>query len=47
MDMGYTGPVMPEPFSQRVNQIAATDPLAAATLTAGFMNQLWEESGLG
>ncbi len=46
-EMGYTGPVVPEPFSQRVNEIAATDPLAAATLAAGTMNQLWEESGLG
>ena len=26
-EMGYDGPVMPEPFSQRISDLAATDPL--------------------
>src|SRR5918994_7594159 len=29
-DLGYDGPVMPEPFSQRLVDLAATDPQAAA-----------------
>lgn len=42
--MGYDGPVTPEPFSQRVNAIE--DPVEAAQLTADHMNRLWEASGL-
>ncbi|GAB4517543.1 MAG: sugar phosphate isomerase/epimerase [Anaerolineae bacterium] len=44
--MGYDGPVTPEPFSERVNRIAATDPLAAARLVAEHMDRLWQASGL-
>ncbi len=40
----YGGPITPEPFSQRVNAI--DDPLEAAQLTAGYMDQLWQASGL-
>lgn len=40
--MGYDGPVMPEPFSKRVNEIAAGDPLAAAKVTAEYMDRLWK-----
>lgn len=44
--IGYDGPVMPEPFSQRVNEIAATDPLAAARETARSMDAMWKAAGL-
>lgn len=43
--LGYAGPVTPEPFSQRVNAIK--DPLEAARLTASYMDELWQASGLG
>ncbi len=39
--MGYDGPVMPEPFSQRLNDLAATDPPAAAREAARSMDALW------
>jgi sugar phosphate isomerase/epimerase len=42
--LGYDGPVTPEPFSQRVNAIE--DPLEAARLTASYMDELWQASGL-
>lgn len=45
-DIGYDGPVMPEPFSQRVSDLAATDPLAAAREAARSMNALWQAAGL-
>lgn len=44
--LGYDGPVTPEPFSERVNQIASQDPLQAAQITAQAMDQLWRASGL-
>jgi sugar phosphate isomerase/epimerase len=44
--LGYAGPVMPEPFSQRINDLAATDPLAAAKETAESMKKLWALAGL-
>lgn len=44
--MGYDGPVTPEPFSQRVNAIAAGDPLKAAHIVAESMDALWQASGL-
>ena len=43
--LDYDGPVMPEPFSKRVNAI--DDPREAAALTAHHMNRLWEVAGLG
>lgn len=45
--MGYDGPVMPEPFSQRLNDLAATDPGAAAREAARSMTALWRAAGLG
>jgi sugar phosphate isomerase/epimerase len=43
-EMGYDGPVTPEPFSERINAIE--DPLEAAHLAAQTMDQLWKASGL-
>ncbi len=45
-DLGYDGPVMPEPFSQRVADLAATDPLAAAREASRSMDALWGAAGL-
>jgi sugar phosphate isomerase/epimerase len=45
--MGYDGPVMPEPFSQRINDLAATDPGGAAREAARSMDALWQAAGLG
>ena len=45
--LGYDGPVMPEPFSQRVNDVAASDPLAAAREAARAMDALWSTAGDG
>jgi sugar phosphate isomerase/epimerase len=44
--MGYDGPVMPEPFSQRLNALAATDPGAAAREAARSIDALWRAAGL-
>jgi sugar phosphate isomerase/epimerase len=44
--VGYDGPVMPEPFSQRLNELAATDPLAAARETAQAMDAMRDAAGL-
>jgi sugar phosphate isomerase/epimerase len=44
--LGYDGPVMPEPFSQRLNDLAATDPLAAAREASRAMAELWRAAGL-
>src|SRR5215207_1068688 len=46
-EMGYDGPVIPEPFSQRINDLAATDPEAAAREAARSMDALWQAAGLG
>ena len=45
-EMGYDGPVTPEPFSERINAIARDDPLKAAQVVAEHMSRLWEASGL-
>ena len=45
--MGYDGPVMAEPFSQSLNEIASQDPVKAARLTAEAMDKLWQAGGLG
>jgi sugar phosphate isomerase/epimerase len=45
-EMAYDGPVMPEPFSQRINDLAATDPEAAAREAARSMGALWWAAGL-
>ncbi|MFH1084271.1 MAG: sugar phosphate isomerase/epimerase family protein [Chloroflexota bacterium] len=44
--MGYDGPITPEPFSQRANELAAQNPLAAAQLVAEYMDKLWRAAGL-
>src|SRR5215212_5769576 len=46
-EMNYDGPVMPEPFSRRLNDLAATDPRAAAREAARSMDALWQAAGLG
>lgn len=43
-ELGYDGPVTPEPFSKRLN--ALDDPLEAATETAASMARLWQVAGL-
>ena len=45
-EMEYDGPVMPEPFSQRINDLAATDPEAAAREAARSIDALWQAAGL-
>jgi sugar phosphate isomerase/epimerase len=45
-ETGYDGPVMPEPFSQRINDLAASDPEAAAREAARSMDALWRAAGL-
>jgi predicted xylose isomerase-like sugar epimerase len=44
--IGFNGPVMPEPFSKALDDLAAIDPLAAAKETARSMNELWSAAGL-
>jgi sugar phosphate isomerase/epimerase len=44
-EMGYDGPVMPEPFSQRLNDLAATDPESAVREAARSMDALWRAAG--
>ncbi len=46
-DIGYDGPVMPEPFSQALDDLAARDPGAAAREAARTMSNLWSAAGLG
>lgn len=43
-ELGYDGPVTPEPFSARVNALA--EPLEACKLTAEYMDKLWQAGGL-
>ncbi|MGI8642629.1 MAG: sugar phosphate isomerase/epimerase family protein [Thermomicrobiales bacterium] len=45
--IGFDGPVMPEPFSQRVEELAMKDPRAAARETSRSMDALWNAAGLG
>jgi sugar phosphate isomerase/epimerase len=44
--MGFDGPVMPEPFSARVNELAKQNPLAAAKQVGVSMDKLWSAAGL-
>lgn len=44
--LGYAGPVTTEPFSARLNAIAAQDPTAAAREVSQAMDRLWQMSGL-
>jgi sugar phosphate isomerase/epimerase len=45
-ELGYDGPVTTEPFSQRINSLAADDPQAAAQEVFQAMDRLWQASGL-
>lgn len=42
-EIGYDGPVTPEPFSKRVNEM---EPAEAAKVTAESLNQVWRNAGL-
>ncbi len=44
--IGYAGPVIAEPFSARINEIAGTDPKAAATETRESITKLFAASGI-
>jgi sugar phosphate isomerase/epimerase len=44
--IGFDGPVMPEPFSSRLDDLGARDPLAAAKEAARSMDELWRAAGL-
>jgi sugar phosphate isomerase/epimerase len=44
--MGYDGPVTPEPFSRRINELAARDASAAGMLIAECMDAAWKAAGL-
>jgi sugar phosphate isomerase/epimerase len=44
--IGFRGPVMPEPFSATLNELAASDPLAAARKLGASLDLLWSRSGL-
>jgi len=42
----YAGPVTTEPFSARLNAVAAEDPVAAAREVSQAMDRLWQISGI-
>ena len=42
-EIGYDGPVTPEPFSKKVNEM---EPEEAAKVTAESLNQVWRNAGL-
>ena len=42
--MNYDGPVTPEPFSKRLNEL--NNPQEAARITAEYMDKMWQASGL-
>lgn len=44
--IGYDGPITTEPFSARINTLAATDPAAAAREVSGTMDRLFSLAGL-
>ncbi len=44
--IGYDGPVTPEPFSATLNELAARDPDQAGRVIADCMNRLWKASGV-
>ncbi len=44
--IGYDGPVIAEPFSARINELAATDPAAAASETSASIKKLFAASGI-
>lgn len=44
--IGYIGPVAAEPFSERINTLAARDPVAAATETRESIQKLFVAAGV-
>lgn len=44
--VGYDGPVMAEPFHKPLEDLAATDPVAAARETSRSLDELWRVAGL-
>jgi sugar phosphate isomerase/epimerase len=44
--MGFDGPVIAEPFSARINALAAADPVAAASETAASIRKLFAAAGV-
>jgi len=42
----FNGPVIAEPFSQRINELAETDPVAAATETSQSIKKLFKAAGI-
>lgn len=44
--IGFDGPVMPEPFSASLDELAARDAVAAAKRLGASMDLLWERAGL-
>lgn len=46
-EIGYDGPVMPEPFNKPLEELAAVDPVAAAKEAGRSMDALWRAAGLG
>jgi sugar phosphate isomerase/epimerase len=44
--MDYDGPVTAEPFSKRINELAAKDTMAAGELIAECMDKMWRAAGL-
>lgn len=44
-DIGFDGPVMPEPFSASLNTLAETDPDKAGRATKESMDALWKAAG--
>lgn len=45
-EIGYAGPVIAEPFSTRINDLAAADPAAAASETNASIRKLIAASGI-
>lgn len=45
-EIGYAGPVIAEPFSARINDLAAADPAAAAMETRESITKLFAASGI-
>ena len=44
--IGYDGPVICEPFRKTLNEVGATDPVAAATTVADHMTRMMQSAGL-
>jgi len=44
--LGFNGPVIAEPFSARVNELAGSDPVAAATETSRSIKKLLKAAGI-